>query len=345
MSMLINTNYLSLISQNNLKKSQSKLNTAIERLSSGLRINSAADDAAGSGISNRMATQISGLDQAARNANDGISLVQTTEGALDEINNVLQRIRTLAVQSANGTNTTADLDSIQTEIDQGLAEINRVSSQTQFNGVNVLASDQTLSLQVGANDSEALSINLEEVTSDTLGLGKNGKLDIVNQALSKNLQYPSYMNGGALVSALGGAFLGVPYTDTTGLALDVTTGKVYAQRTDGTLHAVELQADGIHNTMDADPALIDPTATIDKAIAQVDSLRGSLGAFQNRLDATITNLDNADTNLTNARSRIQDANYATEVSAMTKAQILQQAGVSVLGQANQATQNLLTLLR
>src|SRR5690606_13706701 len=156
---VIDTNYLALVSQNNLNKSQSSLGTAIERLSSGLRINSAKDDAAGQAIANRFTANIKGLTQAGRNANDGISIAQTTEGALNEINTNLQRIRELTVQAANGSNSASDLESIQAEIDQRLQEINRVSEQTQFNGVNVLASDNALKIQVGANDNETITVN------------------------------------------------------------------------------------------------------------------------------------------------------------------------------------------
>src|SRR5690606_1027528 len=151
-SSAINTNYLSLVAQGNLNKSQSFLGSAIERLSSGLRINRAKDDAAGQAIANRFTANIKGLAQAGRHANDGIPIAQTTEGSLNEINNNLQRIRELSVQAANGTNSASDLQSIQDEIQQRLEEIDRVSAQTQFNGVKVLASDQKLTIQVGAND-------------------------------------------------------------------------------------------------------------------------------------------------------------------------------------------------
>ena len=170
MAQVINTNSLSLLTQNNLNKSQSSLSSAIERLSSGLRINSAKDDAAGQAIANRFTSNIKGLTQASRNANDGISIAQTTEGSLSEINNNLQRVRELAVQSSTGTNSQSDLDSIQAEITQRLNEIDRVSGQTQFNGVKVLAKDNTLTIQVGANDGETIDINLKEINSKTLGL-------------------------------------------------------------------------------------------------------------------------------------------------------------------------------
>jgi flagellin len=171
MTQVINTNSLSLLTQNNLNKSQSALNSAIERLSSGMRINSAKDDAAGQAIANRFTANIKGLTQATRNANDGISIAQTTEGALTEVNNNLQRIRELSVQAATGTNSSTDLDSIQSEIGQRLDEINRVSEQTQFNGVKVLSADAgKLTVQVGANDGETIDIDLQEISAKTLGL-------------------------------------------------------------------------------------------------------------------------------------------------------------------------------
>ncbi|WP_313487480.1 flagellin N-terminal helical domain-containing protein, partial [Atlantibacter hermannii] len=191
MAQVINTNSLSLLTQNNLNKSQSSLSSAIERLSSGLRINSAKDDAAGQAIANRFTANIKGLSQASRNANDGISVAQTTEGALSEINNNLQRVRELSVQATSGTNSKSDLDSIQNEITQRLSEIDRVSGQTQFNGVKVLASDQSMKIQVGANDGETISIDLKEITSKTLGLegfNVNGKGEVNNaKATGKDL--------------------------------------------------------------------------------------------------------------------------------------------------------------
>ena len=170
MAQVINTNSLSLITQNNINKNQSALSSSIERLSSGLRINSAKDDAAGQAIANRFTSNIKGLTQAARNANDGISVAQTTEGALSEINNNLQRIRELTVQATTGTNSDSDLDSIQDEIKSRLDEIDRVSGQTQFNGVNVLSKDGSMKIQVGANDGETITIDLKKIDSDTLNL-------------------------------------------------------------------------------------------------------------------------------------------------------------------------------
>lgn len=168
--MLVNTNSLARIVQNNLTKSQAAQSTAIQRLSSGLRINSAKDDAAGQAIANRITAQVNGFKQALRNSNDGISLAQTAEGALGEINNNLQRIRELAVQALNGTNSSSDKVSIQAEIDQRLDEINRTSEQTSFNGIKVLASTKSLPIQVGANDNETISIPIQETNTNSLGL-------------------------------------------------------------------------------------------------------------------------------------------------------------------------------
>jgi flagellin len=284
------------------------LQTSIERLSSGLRINSAKDDAAGQGIANRFTANINGLTQAARNANDGISLAQTTEGALQEITNNLQRIRQLAVQAPNSTNSEDDLASIQAEIDQRLQEINRISAQTQFNGVRVLATTGALKFQVGANDNETIDVNLRAMNTTTLFTG--------------SFKYSTF----TLQSDNTYDIQSVPTTVNTPVLPNVITNTV------GTGSAVFAG-----NSM-----LI---ASIDNALAKVDKLRGELGAVQNRFESTINSLNITTNNMSAARSRIQDADYALEVSNLTKAQILQQAGTSVLAQANQIPQGVLSLLR
>lgn len=288
---VINTNTLSLIAQGNLLKSQSALGTAIERLSSGLRINSAKDDAAGQAIANRFSANIRGLTQASRNANDGISISQTAEGSLNEINNNLQRIRELAVQAQNGTNSASDVDSIQQEVNQRLEEINRVATQTQFNGIKVLAATNTattISIQVGANDGETIDIKIES----------NAAWNVYTSTGSTGVSGGTFSAGDRQVSTHG---------------FDVMATNV-------------LQA-------------------VDDALKAVDNQRSDLGAIQNRFESTIANLNNTVTNLTAARSRIEDADYAVEVSNMTRAQILQQAGTAVLAQANQVPQTVLSLLR
>src|SRR5690606_7804911 len=247
---VINTNYLALVSQNNLTKSQNALGSAIERLSSGLRINSAKDDAAGQAIANRFTANIKGLTQAQRNANDGISIAQTTEGALNEINNNLQRIRELSVQAANGTNSSSDLQSIQDEIGQRLAEINRVSEQTQFNGVDVLAKTRTLNIQVGANDDQTIGIGLQKVDSTSLGL-TNFTVNKVN--LSEAITTDE---DGDTITVTGGTLHEVMDDNGTG------TGVYVIKDTDGKLFAA---ADG-----DDSEADFDRSAAMNAIIKTVD---------------------------------------------------------------------------
>jgi len=299
---VINTNTLSLMTQNNLSKSQSSLGTAIERLSSGLRINSAKDDAAGQAIANRFTSNINGLGVAARNANDGISLAQTAEGALGEINNNLQRIRDLTVQAQNSSNSASDIDSIQAEVNQRMEEINRVTTQTDFNGIKVLntgTGSSSYSFQVGSKDNETIAINL--TSSDSFNL----------------------------YNATGATF------DTSGQTINGTARTTKAE-------GFDVLSGTVNSTGGVDGG---PLADIDAAIKSVDNQRSLLGASQNRFESTITNLNNTVNNLSAARSRIQDSDYATEVSNMSRAQILQQAGSSVLAQANQVPQTMLSLLR
>ena len=307
---VINTNTLSLVTQNNLSKSQSSLGTAIERLSSGLRINSAKDDAAGEAIANRFTSNINGLTVAARNANDGISLSQTAEGALTEVNNNLQRVRDLTVQAQNSSNSASDIDSIQAEVNQRMQEIDRVTKQTDFNGIKVLntgSGSSTYNFQVGAKDGETIGITIS--ASDGFDLAAAGQSGTTQNTSSTTGQT---VNGNART--------------TSAIGFDVLKGAVTGG-TGGTAAGTT------------------PLADIDKAIKAVDNQRSLLGASQNRFESTISNLNNTVTNLTAARSRIQDADYATEVSNMSRAQILQQAGSSVLAQANQVPQTMLSLLR
>ncbi|MEH2656979.1 FliC/FljB family flagellin [Escherichia coli] len=427
MAQVINTNSLSLITQNNINKNQSALLTSIERLSSGLRINSAKDDAAGQAIANRFTSNIKGLTQAARNANDGISLAQTTEGALSEINNNLQRVRELTVQATTGTNSDSDLSSIQDEIKSRLDEIDRVSGQTQFNGVNVLAKNGSMAIQVGANDGQTINIDLQKIDSSTLGLGgfsvsnnalklsdsitqvgasgslADVKLSSVASALGvdastltlHNVQTPAGAATANYVVSSGSDNYSVSVEDSSGTvtlnttdigytdtANGVTTGsmtgkyvKVGADALGAAVGYVTVQgqnfkadagalvnsknAAGSQNVTSAigdiankananiytGTSSADPLALLDKAIASVDKFRSSLGAVQNRLSSAVTNLNNTTTNLSEAQSRIQDADYATEVSNMSKAQIIQQAGNSVLSKANQVPQQVLSLLQ
>ncbi|OZT73239.1 flagellin N-terminal helical domain-containing protein [Vreelandella boliviensis] len=290
---VINTNITALIGQNNLSNSQSMLAKAQERLSSGLRINSASDDAAGQAIANKMTAQIKGMDQASRNASDGISLVQTMEGGLDQVNDNLQRIRELAVQGANDTNTADDREAITTEINERLAEIDRVAGSNNFNGTSLLNLDSgagsSLSIQVGSNTEaeDVITVNTVDATVAGLGLASG------NSAVTA-----STFDSTAVSAASGGA------------------------------------AQAFQNLIDS----------VDAATEQLDTNRATLGATLNRFDSVIDNLATTSTNLSEARSRIEDADYAVEVSNMTRANILQQAGTSMLAQANQTPQSVLSLL-
>ncbi|BEG75254.1 flagellin N-terminal helical domain-containing protein [Achromobacter xylosoxidans] len=586
MAAVINTNYLSLVAQNNLNKSQSALGSAIERLSSGLRINSAKDDAAGMAISNRFTSNVRGLTQASRNANDGISLAQTTEGAASEITTHLQRVRELTVQAGNGSYSQDQLDSIQQEIKQRMDDIDRISQQTDFNGVKVLSANATpLTLQVGANDGETITLNLSEISAKTLGLDgfnvngsgvQNNRAANVNDMVGPDVatiaDHPTWYdvttkntsasaadvlaklsNGNtvkvegadaahdvtytydatagnftynkvdtatniatAITGKIGAKPAAATYKNTSevvhiqiasdGKISDAEGNKLYWDATNGNLSATDnaggwnqatvtnvatyigtddtpvgreltvhgttyksqaagtgsiayqttattaevntaiggvagtkvatitlgsgvlsstitvgsdhIVKQGTHNLFidekqeltttskivqrvefdqitfkiqaiagghsytkdgtaadatvaDVDPSAdhlgeqlfvnsagkmtyettskgdktADPLKTLDAAFNVLNKLSGELGAVQNRLESTIANLDNVVNNLSAARSRILDADYATEVSNMSRAQILQQAGTSVLAQANQVPQTVLSLLR
>ncbi|RUO35602.1 flagellin FliC [Aliidiomarina shirensis] len=281
---VINTNMTSLIGQQNLSKSQSSLQTSMERLSSGLRINSAKDDAAGQAIANKMTAEIRGLTQAQRNANDGISLAQTAEGALNQINDNIQRVRELTVQAQNGTNSIDDIASIQAEVDARLSEIGRVIDESTFNGISIFDSADDFSIQVGSKDGQ--TIDIAAIVTTSFGSAAGSRLE----------------------------------------NFDVDSAAT-----------VDLSADGGSATAGV-------LEVLDFALSNVDEARSGLGAIQNRLESAIDNISTTTTNLSAARSRIEDADYAVEVSNMTRAQILQQAGTSVLAQANQVPQSVLSLL-
>lgn len=273
MGLFVNTNVSSLNAQRQLFDSSNRLGTSFERLSSGFRINRAADDAAGLQITDRLTTQVQGLNQAVRNANDAISLAQTAEGALSEVTNSLQRIRTLAVQSQNGINTSADRTALQAEVSALKSEISRIATDSQFGGVDILTGTFSAAFLVGANGGQTISVNL----SRSGGFGASG-LSI------------------------------------------------------GTL--------SVENIADASAALTSITA----AISTIGAQRADLGALQNRFQSTIRNLSNISENVAGARSRIKDTDFATETAELTRNQIIQQASLTVLSQANQRPQSALQLL-
>ena len=489
MPQFINTNVSSLNAQRNLNTSQNSLNTSLERLSSGLRINSAKDDSAGLAISERMTAQIRGLNQAARNANDGISLAQTAEGALSEIGNNLQRIRELAVQSANATNTASDRASIQAEASQLTAEITRVASQTQFNGLNLLdGTFTTQSFQVGANANQTIDVSsIDDARSSALGsntLTTNGTavspaagsvvvdtaantatngngvtaetdLTITTDAgTTSSITYAADAGADAIATALNSSASGIGVTATAtnsttldslnaagtvtfnlngqavsavvadqndlsslvssingvqgttgvtasftstsskaGITLSTTdgrnitldtfatdtvgnqtasfggstiteggnnsaiaTGSVQLSSSQGPLSVQNSNADvfGATNSSFASVAALDLTTstgaqsaleTLDAALSQVNNSRGDLGSLQNRFSSTIATLQTSSENISASRSRIQDTDFAAETANLTRGQILQQAGVAILAQANSLPNNVLSLLR
>ena len=498
MAQIINTNIQSLTAQRNLNKSQNSLQTAMQRLSSGLRINSAKDDAAGLAISERMTSQIRGLNQAIRNANDGVSLAQTAEGALSETTNSLQRIRELSLQSANSTNSASDRAALQAEVNQLKQEIDRIASTTEFNGLKLLDGTFTSqSFQVGANANQTINVTIAGASGSDLAshtvTGANATVDVGTASTVDPAATLPAANGiagqtltvsGSLgtdtVTVTGGdsaftvAAAVTAKSDSTGVTADATstatlgtlsangtvtltlgsggsTSTISAAVTTTDLSALSVeinkaagttgitsevnggvltltQADGKdinienfnHTTASAtmvvgttaigtdpetltqgaaDSTVVAGTVTfnsnssfsvassitaaagsitneatantatgssqslvssidigtssgansaisvIDAALATVSGIRADLGAVQNRFSATISNLSVTSENLSAARSRIQDADFAAETAAMTRAQILQQAGVAMVSQANALPQTVLSLLQ
>ena len=482
MALTINTNVASLNAQRNLGSSQANLNRSMQRLSSGLRINSAKDDAAGLAISDRMTSQIRGLNQAARNANDGISLAQTAEGALQESTNILQRIRELGVQSANDTNSDSDRESLQAEVTQLKAELDRISETTQFNGRSLLdgtMSDATFQVGANAGSSQTISFSIDSAqTSDLSAVGaqlESGTTAASGAVVSGGIAASSLSINGTVVSAASGAdamatalsnvsgvaatatnaqtitfesFVNTSTATTASYSVDIAgvsfkfeaaeasagtasaggvstvtisladvvaslgarasfpsafsvtsdaaAGTITITKTDGSNFAISEQSTGGTSTgsglddtvadgstlrgslsivADQDLDIVGDAsvlglssdqynatttidnvdistrdgawtaiASVDNALSQIDTIRGDLGAVQNRFESTIANLQNVSENLSAARSRILDADIAQETSNMTKQNILQQAGVSILAQANQAPQLALSLL-
>lgn len=375
MALGINTNVASLSAQNQLSKSQDLSNQALERLSSGLRINSAKDDAAGLAISQRFSTQIRGLDVASRNANDGISLAQTAEGALVEVGNNLQRIRDLAVQSANATNSSSDRAALNAEVEQLASEIDRVANQTNFNGTSLLDGSFSSALfQVGADVTQTIGINsLVDANADALG-SASFAADVTGTGLSDGLTEDLVINSVAIddVAAQGSA------AETADALVEAINEKfdqtgVYAEVSSGQIKLTSVKAGqdlvvGVSSTNNAS-GLSGGTTNADQekfvtdldistfggaqkaleiadaALKEVNTARADMGAVQNRFSSTISNLATTSENLSAANSRILDADFAAETAKLSKSQVLQQAGISVLAQANARPQQVLSLLQ
>lgn len=322
-NMIINTNVSALNTYRQLGINQNSASKSMEKLSSGLRINRAGDDAAGLAISEKMRAQIRGLNQASRNAQDGISMIQTAEGALQETHNILQRMRELAVQAANDTYVDVDRSEIQKEINELTSEINRIANTTEFNTQKLFnntdasgnATTFSATFQVGANKGQSMTINIENMTAKALGLeGDSGTSHSAGSTVSN------------LVS--GGAVSGAKYSSSNGV-------------TDGTSSTATGAALSVASHEEAAAAI----KVINDAIEAVSAQRSNLGAFQNRLEHTIANLNNASENLSAAESRIRDVDMAKEVMEYTRANILSQASQAMLAQANQRPQAVLQLLQ
>ncbi|MEM5400574.1 flagellin [Paraburkholderia unamae] len=386
----INSNINSLVAQQNLTGSGSALSQAITRLSSGKRINSAADDAAGLAISNIMQTQINGLNQGVSNSNDGVSLVQTASSGLSSLTSSLQRIRQLATQAANGSMTADDRAALQQEVNQQVSEINRIASQTTYNGMNVLnGSLGTVSFQVGANVGQTISLNLSQNMSaasigsgvpqagQTLGtfsglsLGSGGaaatgsaatitSINVVsdgsggftftdqnNTALSNTAVTTLFSASGATVTgnAIVGSGTALTLSDS---GLDTAVGSAGSAAAD----AIASQVNSYNVPTDVANVNISTASgasmameSIDNALNTLNNLQATLGAAQNRFTAIGTTQQAQSTDLSTAQSSIQDANFAEETANLSKAQVLQQAGISVLAQANSQPQQILKLLQ
>ncbi|WP_019592644.1 flagellin [Thioalkalivibrio sp. ALRh] len=427
MSQVINTNILSLNAQRNLSNSQGALAQSLERLSSGLRINSAKDDAAGLAISERFTTQIRGLNQAVRNANDGISFAQTAEGALSTVGDALQRIRELSVQAANDSNSASDREALNNEAQQLIAEIGRVANSTEFNGDAILdGALQDLFFQIGANQGQNIAVSGVDARTTELGRAiAEGDAGLTQEQLN-DIGIDSISNVTIQLDQVG--VLGGEGDDALGVALTVdldgvtsledavrqinaalsapqgdavaedgfddnelgTESAVTAIRDAGLSASLVTNNDGettiairgnfdtafevsggtvtledevaVHLFTDEDEVAsrarnltnvdigsrggaTEALAIVDGALNQINSLRADLGSVQVRFENTIANLQVSSENLEAARSRIRDADFAAETAELTRAQILQQAGTSVLAQANATSQNVLALLQ
>ncbi|MBU0563641.1 flagellin [Stutzerimonas kunmingensis] len=398
MALTVNTNVASLNTQRNLSNSANALQTTMQRLSTGSRINSAKDDAAGLQIANRLGSQVSGLNVAVKNSNDGISMAQTAEGALQQSTNILQRMRDLSLQAANGSNSDTERTALNDEVTQLKKELDRISNTTTFGGRQLLdGSFGVTSFQVGAAANEIISVGIDEMSSESLegtyfkeafsdataaatsggvgtvsittsaaaggGTAKTVTVDValkagddvdtvtakiaaaVNDAnIGIGISKDADGNLQAIIKAdsdAGVAVTGITFADGTG---DKATGATMAAVD---FSAATAEADGSVKDIDISSAAGAQSAVlvIDDAIKQIDAQRAELGAVQNRFENTIANLQNIGENVSAAKGRIQDTDYAAETAALSKNQILQQAGTAILAQANQLPQAVLSLLQ
>ncbi len=397
MALTVNTNIASLNTQRNLSNSANALQTTMQRLSTGSRINSAKDDAAGLQISNRLSSQIGGLNVAVQNANDGISMAQTAEGALQESTNILQRMRGLSLRSANGSNSETERTALNDEVTQLKKELDRISNTTTFGGRQLL--DGTFgiaSFQVGAAANEMISVGIDKMNTETLkgnyfegafaaattgatasgGVGTvtvttsaaagGGTARVVDVKVALKKDDSAAVVTEKIAAAINDANLGIGISKDAngawkmvvkadskgGMAVAsigafvnpaTTTGAAAAAQTMPTAAVTTNKVEDIDisNSAGAQAAVL----VIDDAIKQIDAQRAELGAVQNRFENTISNLQNISENLSAANGRIKDTDFAAETAALSKNQILQQAGTAILAQANQLPQAVLSLLQ
>ncbi|HCM1081391.1 TPA: flagellin [Vibrio parahaemolyticus] len=376
MAITVNTNVAALVAQRHLTSATDMLNQSMERLSSGKRINSAKDDAAGLQISNRLQSQMRGLDVAVRNANDGISIMQTAEGAMNEVTNIMQRMRDLSLQSANGSNSQAERTALQEEVTALNDELNRIAETTSFGGRKLLnGTFGKSSFQIGAASGEAVQIELKSMRTDGLDMGgfsyvAQGRADSDWQVkenandLTMSFTNRSGETEKIQINAKAGDDIEELATYINGQTDKVTASVnekgqlqifMAGEETAGTISfsgdlASELGMslkgyDAVNNlNITTVGGALQAVAVLDTAMKFVDSQRAELGAYQNRFNHAINNLDNIHENLAASNSRIQDTDYAKETTQMVKQQILQQVSTTILAQAKQAPNLALTLL-
>jgi len=322
MALYVNTNISSLFSQRKMAGAIHEMDVSYKRLSTGIRINSAVDDAAGLQIVNRLASQVLGLNQGNRNANDGISLTQSIEGAMEEVSTMLRRVRTLASQASNGSNSGSDRLALQEEVRALSAEVNRIASDTTFAKSKILDGSFSTTIQVGSDAMQVVSFNMKSVGGSAAvnSLTVNGGF-----TLSGIASVASEINNQGLTSLAAGV------SNISGVAIGVNDD-----------FATKFRASSISISSTTNAQFV--LAGVDSLIAVVNKKRAELGAVQNRFQSTIRNQSNTSENLSAAKSRIQDADFAAETAKLTKFQILQQASSSILSQANQRPQLALSLL-
>ncbi|ELA8137109.1 flagellin [Vibrio parahaemolyticus] len=376
MAITVNTNVAALVAQRHLTSATDMLNQSMERLSSGKRINSAKDDAAGLQISNRLQSQMRGLDVAVRNANDGISIMQTAEGAMNEVTNIMQRMRDLSLQSANGSNSQAERTALQEEVTALNDELNRIAETTSFGGRKLLnGTFGKSSFQIGAASGEAVQIELKSMRTDGLDMGgfsyvAQGRADSDWQVkenandLTMSFTNRSGETEKIQINAKAGDDIEELATYINGQTDKVTASVnekgqlqifMAGEETAGTISfsgdlasqlGMSLKGyDAVNNlNITTVGGAQQAVAVLDTAMKFVDSQRAELGAYQNRFNHAINNLDNIHENLAASNSRIQDTDYAKETTQMVKQQILQQVSTTILAQAKQAPNLALTLL-